>query len=469
MKLHLPEERFFDPDPAIRKIASELYLAVKNLPIISPHGHVNAAMFVDNKPFSNPSELFIVPDHYVFRMLYSQGIPMEALGVKPLHGYAYEKDSRKIWQLFADHYHLFRGTPSGIWLNYEFSVILGIPERLTSESAQRIYDHIQEKIQLPEFSPRSLFESFKIETLATTDAATDLLESHQAIRKSGWNGNIIPTFRPDGLTDLTSPEWKQNFHLLEERTNNEITTFKQFINALEERREYFRSFGATATDHGAHSPLTLELSETEIEKIFQRARKEKATAEDAQLFSAHMLMELARMSVEDGMVMQLHSGSFRSHNIPVHERFGGDKGADIPQRMEYTNNLRPLLSKYGNEKNFTFIVFTLDESTYSRELAPMAGHYPAMKLGPPWWFHDSIEGMTRYRQMVMETAGLYNTVGFNDDTRAFLSIPARHDLARRMDSNFVAGLVTRHIIEIDEAHEMMYQMANGLVKKAYKL
>ncbi len=469
MNFELSNDRFFDPNPSVKKIALELYSAVKDLPIISPHGHVDPTLFADNAPFPNPAELFIIPDHYVFRMLHSQGIPLESVGIHPLNGSAYERDPRRIWQLFAENIHLFRGTPSGIWFEYELSEVLGIKERLDGKSAKRIYDNISEKLSQPQFRPRALFERFRIEVLATTDAVNDPLEAHQFIRDSGWKGRVIPTFRPDSVTDLTNKNWKQHLELLEVWLKNEITTFKHFITALEERRAYFRSFGATATDHGAHSPLTLELTGPQIEEIFQRARKGTATAEDAKLFSAHMLMEMARMSVDDGMVMQLHAGSFRNHDQRSFERFGADKGSDIPHRMEYTNNLRPMLNKYGSEKNFTFIVFTLDESAYARELAPLAGYYPSMKLGPAWWFNDSIEGMTRYRQTVMETAGLYNTAGFNDDTRAFLSIPARHDLSRRMDCNYTAGLVARSIIQMEDAAEMVTQMTNGLVKKAYKL
>ncbi len=469
MNYELSNDRFFDPNPAVKKIAQELYSMVKDLPIISPHGHVDPALFAENAPFPNPAELFIIPDHYVFRMLHSQGIPLESLGIHSLNGTAYEKDPRRIWELFAENIHLFRGTPSGVWFEYELSEVLGIKERLDARSAKRIYDNISEKLSQPQFRPRALFERFKIEVLATTDAVNDPLEAHQSIRDSGWNGRVIPTFRPDSVTDLTNKNWKQHLELLEVWLKNEITTFTHFITALEERRTYFRSFGAAATDHGAHSPLTLELTGSQIEEIFQRARKGTATPEDAKLFSAHMLMEMARMSVDDGMVMQLHAGSFRNHDQRLFDRFGPDKGSDIPHRMEYTNNLSPLLNKYGSEKNFTFIVFTLDESTYARELAPLAGHYPSMKLGPAWWFHDSIEGMTRYRQTVMETAGLYNTAGFNDDTRAFLSIPARHDLSRRMDCNYAAGLVARSIIRMEDAAEMVVQMTNGLVKKAYKL
>jgi glucuronate isomerase len=468
-RLILNEDRFFDPAPAIRTVARKLYQSVKTLPIISPHGHVDPNIFVENKPFPNPTELFLIPDHYIFRMLYSQGISHEALGIPALDGSRGETDARKIWKLFGDHYYLFRGTPTGAWLNHEFSSVFGIKKRFTGATALDIYDEIQAKLQSPKFKPRTLFERFKIAVLTTTDAATDTLEPHQKLRASGWKGNVIPCFRPDAVTDLNNKNWRANIDLLGERSRMEITSYRRFIQALENRRAFFKAMGAVSTDHGVFSPATHELSEGEAERVFRKALMGQAGKDDATTFTAHMLMEMARMSIEDGLVMQIHPGSDRNHNRVIAAKYGPDKGCDIPTATEYTQNLKELLNKYGNDPRLTLIVFTLDETTYARELAPLAGHYPAMKLGPPWWFHDSIEGMMRFRSMVTETAGIYNTAGFNDDTRAFVSIPARHDLSRRVDANFLAALVAKHILEIDEAEEMIRDLANGLVKKAYKL
>ena len=465
----LNEDRFFDPDPTTRKIARELYEGVKNLPIISPHGHVDQSIFVKNLPFPNPTELFLAPDHYLYRMLYSQGIPLESLDIPAKDGSRQGLDPKKIWKIFGENYYLFVGTPSGVWLDYEFSNVFGIKEKLNGENAIKIFDEINEKLQTPEFLPRSLFEKFNIEVLSTTDAATDTLSDHQKIKESGWKARIVPCFRPDAVTNLSDPNWKNNIKKLGELTGKEITSYKEFIPALEQRRTFFKSMGATATDHGVISPYTHKLSESEAEKIFTNALKGKSSPEDAALFIANMLMEMARMSVEDGLVMQLHPGSFRNHNAKIFDKYGLDKGCDIPVQTEYTNNLRELLNTYGNDTRLTIIVFTLDETSYSRELAPLAGHYPAMKLGPSWWFHDSIEGMTRFRHSITETAGFYNTVGFNDDTRAFVSIPARHDVSRRVDSNFLAGQVARHIISMEEAGKLSKELAYGLVKKAYKL
>ena len=467
-KFELHPDRFFDPEPQVRKIARELYENVKKLPIVSPHGHVDPRILAENTPFPDPAELILIPDHYIFRMLYSQGIPLEKLGIPTIDGTEVEKDHRKIWQIFCENFYLFAGTPTGVWLNHEFVEVFGIDEKPNSKNAMAIYDRVREKLASPEFLPRTLFERFNIEVLSTTDGATDSLEHHKKIKNSGWQGKIVPAFRPDAVVNINARGWTKEIERLSTAAGTDIRSFKDFIKAIENRREFFKEMGATSTDQGILSPFTQKLSENEAETIFQKALKEKATEEEAALFTANMLMEMARMSTEDGLVMQIHPGSLRNHNDMIFKRFGLDKGCDIPMQTEYTKNLRPLLNAYGNIPRFTFIVFTLDETTYTRELAPLAGHYPAMKLGPAWWFHDSIEGMTRYRHQVTETAGIYNTVGFNDDTRAFLSIPARHDLSRRVDSNFLAGQVARHIISTEEARVLSKALAYDLVKKAYK-
>jgi len=468
-KYDLNEDRYFSSDSRVRNYARQIYESIKNLKIISPHGHVDPQIFVDNKPFPNPTQLFLIPDHYVYRMLYSQGIKMELLGIPSIDGTEVEKDPRKIWQLFADNYHLFLGTPSGNWLAYEFNKIFGIEEKPNSTNAQSIYDRLQEKLNSNEFLPRNLFERFNLEVLSTTDAASDSLIQHKEIKASGWNKRIIPCFRPDVVTDLSARNWKQNLSALEKSVGYEIVNYKKLIQALEERRQYFKEVGATSTDHGVFSPYTHQLSSNDAEQIFNRALSNTLEENDAKLFTANMLMEMARMSIEDGLTMQIHPGSYRNHNDLVFNRYGLDKGCDIPMQTEYTFNLKELLNKYGNNTNLTIILFTLDETTYSRELAPLAGHYPAMKLGPAWWFHDSLEGMMRFRRMVTETAGFYNTVGFNDDTRAFLSIPARHNLARRVDSNYLGELVAKHIINLNEALIVAKDLTYNLVKKAYKL
>jgi glucuronate isomerase len=469
-KIQLPPDRYFDPDPKQKEVAQHLYNQVANLPLICPHGHVDPRMFADpDYSFGSPADLLIIPDHYVFRMLYSQGIPLERLGIWRRDGGEVESDHRKIWQTFADNFYLFPGTPTGMWLSHELVSVFGVEEKLTGESAQRIYDQITAALASPEFRPRRLYERFKIDVLSTTDAATDSLEHHQAIRESGWKARIVPTFRPDAVVNLGAVGWRKNIDALSAISGIDVNGYRAFIQALENRRAFFKSMGATATDHAAQTAFTCELSNAEADAIFQRALQGQATPDDATRFTGHMLVESARMSVEDGLVMQLHTGSFRDHNALLFERFGPDKGADIPIQAEFTRNLHPLLNRYGTDPRLSLILFTLDETTFSRELAPLAGHYPAVKLGPPWWFLDSFNGMSRYRDLVNETAGIYNTVGFNDDTRAFPSIPARHDLARRVDANWIAGLVGRGIVDLADAEEMIQETAYRLAKKAYKL
>ena len=467
---HLSEERYFDPDPVQRAVAVDLYHSLDDLPLVCPHGHVDPRLFADaDFRFGSPSELLIIPDHYVFRMLYSQGIALEDLGVPRVDGGPVETDHRKIWQIFAENIHLFRGTPSGMWLQDELFFVFGVQEKLSGVNAQMIYDQIDAKLKSPEFRPRTLYERFNIEVLCTTDAATDTLEHHQAIRASGWNGRILPTFRPDNVVNLDTRNWLEHIAALEAVSGLDITGYRSFVEALENRRAFFKENGAKATDHAALTAYTERLSDAEVENIFRRALLGKATTEDALKFTGHMLMEMARMSIEDGLVMQLHVGSFRNHNALVFDRFGPDKGADIPITTEFTRGLRPLLSAYGNDPRLTLILFNLDETNYARELAPLAGHYPALEIGPPWWFHDSLNGIYRYFDQVMETAGIYNTAGFNDDTRAYPSIPARHDVWRRASANWVAGLLVRGIVDEEDAYEMVRALAYDLAKEAYNL
>jgi glucuronate isomerase len=465
----LNPDRYFSAIPAVREVARELYQQVASLPLVCPHGHVDPRLLALDQPFPDPATLIVIPDHYIVRMLYSQGVAMERLGIPRTDGSPVESDPRKIWQLFGDHFHLFRGTPSGAWLMHELEDVFGITEPLNAASAMRLYDVIESKLRQPAFRPRALFDRFNIEVLCTTDAATDSLEQHTTIKHSGWKGVVRPTFRPDLAINIRHPHWMKEIERLAATTSEPVTSYASYIRALENRRAFFKAAGATATDHAAETPYTAELSNGEATALFERALGGRATAEDARAFTGHMLMEMARMSIEDGLVMQLHPGSDRNHNALVFERFGPDRGADIPLPTEYTRNLKPFLNKYGNDPRLTLVLFTLDETTYSRELAPLAGHYPSLRLGPPWWFYDSIEGMTRFRYQVTETAGIYNTAGFNDDTRAFPSIPARHDVARRVDANFLADLVSRHIVTLDDASEMIHALSYDLAKKTYRL
>jgi glucuronate isomerase len=384
-------------------------------------------------------------------------------------GRAQISDPRKVWRIFASHYYLFRGTPTRLWLDYAFQEQFGMTERLSAATADTYYDAIEAKLATPEFLPRALYEQFNIEVLATTDSPLDQLADHAAIRESGWRGRIVPTFRPDPVVDPEFPGFLENLKTLGALTGENTASWRGYLRALAARRQYFKSLGATATDHGHPTPLTEDLSETSAASLFEQVISGTAYAADIEIFRGQMLTEMARMSLEDRLVMQIHPGSVRNHNAQILAKFGRDMGADIPQTTSYVEALRPLLNRFGNEPRLTIILFTLDETTYSRELAPMAGHYPCLKLGPPWWFHDSPEGMRRFREQATETAGFYNTVGFNDDTRAFLSIPARHDVARRIDAGFLAQLVAEHRIDADEAVELATELTVGLVRKAYRL
>lgn len=459
------EDRLFPVEAGARAIARELYASIKSLPIVSPHGHTQAAWFARNEPFPDPAMLFVQPDHYVYRMLYSQGISLEDLEI----GQPEMKDPRKVWRIFASHYHLFRGTPTRIWLDFAFNELFAMSQRLSESTADLYYDAISKKLRTEEFLPRALFERFNLEVLATTDSPIDSLADHQAIRNSSWKARILPTFRPDPVVDPEFVGFAANIAELGHQTGEDITSWRGYLNALSKARARFRSHGCTATDHGHPTPQTADLSAPDAEALYRRILAGSADAQQQELFRAQMLTEMARMSLEDGLVMQVHPGSVRNHNRALYRRYGRDIGADIPRPTNYVDALRPLLDRFGNEPSLTVILFTLDESTYSRELAPLAGHYPCLRLGPPWWFHDSPEGMLRFRQQATETAGFYNTVGFNDDTRAFLSIPARHDVARRMDCAFLAKLVTEHRLAEDEAFEVAHSLTYRLVKQAYRL
>jgi glucuronate isomerase len=449
-------------------LAKALYDTVRNLPIISPHGHTDPSWYAQNESFPDPARLLITPDHYIFRMLVSQGVRMEDLGVPRLDGGPLEDDPRKIWRRFSECYYLFRGTPTRLWLDYTFQHLFGLDAPLTADTADAQYDHIAALLQLDDFRPRALYERFNIEVIATTEGALDPLDHHRAIKASGWGGRVLTTYRPDAVIDPEFEGFGGTLDRFGDLTGCDTGTWAGYLDAHRVRRAYFREVGATATDHGLSSAETANLSTAEAASLFDRIRAGRADQEDARLFRAQMLTEMAKMSVEDGMVMQIHPGSFRNHNSAIFRTFGRDKGFDIPTRTDYVHALRPLLEAVGMEPGLTLILFTLDETAYARELAPLAGAYPCLRLGPAWWFHDSAEGMRRFREMTTETAGFYNTVGFNDDTRAFPSIPARHDIARRVDCAYLARLVADHRLREDEAYTLARELTVDLPRRAYK-
>jgi glucuronate isomerase len=465
----IDDDRLFPPEPSVRALARRLYASTKTLPIVSPHGHTDPRWWAEDKPFPDPARLIVVPDHYIFRMLVSQGVPMEKLGIARRDGGKVETDGRKIWRLFAENYHLFRATPTRLWLDHTFETLFGMRVPLSKATADHYYDSISEQLGRPEYRPRALFERFNIEVIATTEGALDDLKWHRKIAKSGWKGRVVTTYRPDAVVDPEFEGFRDNLEAFGELTGCDTGSWKGYLDAHRKRRAFFRKHGATASDHGHATADTANLSSKHAAALFARVRKKKVSAEEARLFRAQMLTEMAKMSLDDGLVLQIHPGSWRNHSASVHAGFGRDTGFDIPTRTDYVAALKPLLDAVGMEAKLTVIVFTLDETAYSRELAPLAGVYPALKLGPAWWFFDSPAGMRRFRELTTETAGFYNTVGFNDDTRAFPSIPARHDVARRVDAAFLAGLVLEGQLREDEAFELATELAHTLAKRAYRL
>lgn len=460
-------DRLFPVEPALRDVARALYRGVADLPIVSPHGHCDARWFAENARFPNPAELFVVPDHYVFRMLVSRGVPMAELGVPRVDGGPVESDPRLVWRRFAERFHLFRGTPSALWLEHAFEHVFGIEEPLSAATADVCYAHIDAKLAEDDFRPRALFERFDIEFLATTDGALDDLAWHRAIRDSGWQGRVVPTYRPDAVVDPELDGFARNVERLGELTGEDTASWRGYLAAHRVRRAFFRSLGATASDHGHPTARTENLPEARAEALFETVRGGRASAEEADAFRGQMLTEMARMSLEDGLTMQIHPGSRRDHGAAVFARHGRDKGFDIPGRTDYVAALKPLLDAFGMEPGLAIVLFTLDESAYGRELAPLAGAYPALTLGPPWWFFDSPEGMRRFREATTETCGFYNTAGFNDDTRAFCSIPARHDVARRVDCAWLATLVGTGRLRRADAVELATDLSYRLAKRTY--
>ncbi|KGJ72048.1 glucuronate isomerase [Cryobacterium roopkundense] len=465
-KLH--PDRALPAEPTQRTIAREIYESVAALPIVSMHGHIDAGFIRRNDAFGDPAELFIIPDHYLVRMLVSQGYRHEDLGVRPLDGdSSYETDHRLIWRRFCENWKLFRGTPTRYWMEHELALVFGITDEPSAATADAIYDQLSAALATPEYRIRSLFDRFNIEILSTTDAPDSDLAEHAALAAEGWGERVVPTFRPDGIFYPDRAGWRAAVRALAARNGSDITDYASFLVAVQERRLAFVAAGARATDHGHLTADTTPLSAADAQRIFAQALVGPVDAATGEAFAANMLFESARMSVEDGLVMQLHPGVQRDHSDAIATAFGPDNGFDIPLPVDYTRGLQPLLNAFGLDPRFRIILFTIDETVYSRELAPIAGAYPSVRLGAPWWFLDSPGGMARFRELVTETAGFYNTSGFVDDTRAFASIPARHDLARRIDAGYLAGLVAEHRLTLDEATETAVDLAYTLPLTAY--
>jgi glucuronate isomerase len=464
-----------EPDRALpfpaeqRRIAREIYGETKDLPLICMHGHVEPEVFADDIPFADPAQLLIVPDHYVFRMLASQGIEPAQLGVPRLDGGPVETDSRKIWRRFCENWKLYRGTPSRYWLEHELVEVFGVDLVPSADTADAIYDRIAACVAGPQFRPRALLDRFNIEVISTTDAATSDLRHHAKLAAEGLGERVLPTFRPDAVAYLDRPNWRTDVKELAKASGIDTTTYDGLLDALRSRRAAFVEAGARATDHGHLSADTTPMDADEARRLYSRILGgAEASQAEIDAFAANMLYQMAEMSCEDGLVMQIHPGVLRDHNFAIGRTYGQDKGYDIPVQTEFTRALRPMLDKFGTDPRFRVILFTVDETVYSRELAPIAGTYPSVRLGAPWWFLDSPEGMRRFREAATETAGFYNTSGFVDDTRAYASIPARHDLFRRVDAGYLSRLVLEHRLSLDEAVETAIDLTYNLPKESYR-
>ncbi|MDQ8702552.1 glucuronate isomerase [Streptomyces sp. LHD-70] len=461
-------DRLLPADPGVRAIARRLYDAVRELPIISPHGHVDPRLLLTDEPFRDPASLLVTPDHYVTRMLHASGVPLAELGVG--RGPLPEPEARRAWRHLCSHWAAFRGTPVRYWFDAELSEIFGVTERPSADNADRLYDQIAERLAQEKFRPRALFQRFGIEVLATTDDPCDDLSAHRAlVDDPAWSARVIPTFRPDRYLEPDRADWRESVTRLGEVSGVDTGSYDGYLSALAARRRYFVEHGATSADHSHLDVRAEPLPADEAARIYAAALGGTATAAEATAFRRNMLFEMARMSTEDGLVMTLHPAVHRNHHTPTYERFGADTGHDIPVQVEFTQALQPMLNAFGTHPDFQLVLFTLDETVFSREIAPLAGFYPSVYAGAPWWFLDAPDAIRRYRRAVTETAGFSRASGFIDDTRAFCSIPARHDMSRRLDSGVLAELVAEHRLDEDEALETAVGLVAGNPRKAFKL
>lgn len=459
-------DRLLPAEPGVRAIARDLLALVESLPIISPHGHVDPAVLAQDSPFPDPATLLVTPDHYVVRLIHASGVPLDRLN----QGTVANTDPRTVWREFCKAWPLFDGTASGYWLRSEFKHVFKLDQEISEDTADSTFDVLQSRLREPAFRPRQLFNDFNIEVLATTDDPLDDLQHHAHIAADdSFRGRVVPTFRPDAYINVAHPRWVENVDRLISVAGDGTAGYPGYIRAMETRRRYFVDHGAVSADHGVRTPLTLKLDRSDAEELFTRARCGEWTSEDRDVFEAHMMYEMARMSVRDGLVMTIHPGSYRNHHLPSFEKFGGDTGHDIPFPVSYTEGMRPLLQDFGTAPGFHLVLFTLDETVFSRELAPLAGFYPSVYIGAPWWFLDAPDAMLRFRSAITETAGFSRSSGFIDDTRAFCSIPARHDASRRIEASFLARLVAEHRITSSRAEELIVDIVDRAPRRVFKL
>jgi len=461
-------DRLLPADPGTRAIARRLFEAVESLPIISPHGHLDAAMLAANEPLGDPTALLITSDHYVTRLLHASGVLLSDLGVG--NGPLPEADSRRAWRLLCAHWDVFAGTPVRYWLESELAEIFGVAVRPSARNADGIYDHLAFLLAKDSYRPRALISRFGVEVLATTEDPLADLGAHAALAADPSFGcRVVPSFRPDRFLEPTRPDWVADVDQLGAATGEDVGGYEGFLRALEARRRHFVTCGATSADHSHADARTDPLEDADARSIYRRARRGEASPEESLAFRRNMIFEMARMSVEDGLVMTLHPAIRRNHHVPTAARFGSDTGHDIPIAVEFTDALRPLLDKFGTAAGFHLIIFTTDETVFSREVAPLAGFYPAVYAGAPWWFIDAPDAIGRFRAAVTETAGFSRTSGFVDDSRSLCSIPARHDMSRRVDSSYLARLVAEHRLDEGEAAEVLADLVTATPRRAFKL
>lgn len=461
-------DRLFPADPAARTVARTVYEAVADAPIISPHGHVDAAMIAADQPFPDPAALLITPDHYVLRLLHANGVPLEALGRDPRS----TPDGRAIWGQLAAHWDDFLGTPVRYWFETELHDVFGLDQAPSAANADAQYDRIASALLEPAFRPRALFDTFGLEVLATTDGPADDLAAHaQLAADPTFRGRVVPTFRADAVFDPARPDWRSVVASIGEAAGIDTGTHEGLLAALRARRQYFIQHGATATDTGVLDAGSAPLPAASRERIHAAAlRGPSAVSEaDAIAYRHDMLFRWAEMSVDDGLVMQLHPGIIRNHHTPTLERFGPDAGHDLPAVGSFTTPLRPLLSAFGTAPGFHLVLFTVDETVFSREIGPLAGFYPAVYAGAPWWFIDTPAAIGRYRAAITDSASFTKTSGFIDDTRAYCSIPARHDMARRADAAYLASLVVTHQVSEEDAVRTAERIVSDIPRATFKL
>ena len=461
-------DRLLPADPAVRDIARGLYELEKDQPIVSPHGHVDPRLLLDDEPFRDPTSLFITPDHYVNRLLHSRGVDLADLGVG--QGPLDESASRAAWHLLAEHWHAYAGTPSRYWMEHEFHEVFDLETVLNPRTADAMYDAIAEKLARPEFRPRALFDQFKITVMATTDDPVDDLAPHAALAADdSFTGRVIPTFRPDKYLEAGRADFRELADALGEAAGIDTGTYDGYHEAMRARRLYFRDHGAVSSDHAHMDPGTARLSDEDARRLYSAARDGAIGADEAVALRRHLLGDQARLAAEDGLVMTLHPAVHRNHSDWVFEKFGPDVGFDIPVAVDYVHHLRPMLNDVGHSPNFRTVLFTIDETVFSREIAPLAGVYPSVYAGAPWWFIDAPDAILRYRRAVSETIGYSRTSGFIDDTRAFCSIPARHDMSRRLDATHLAGLVAEHRMRLQDAEELVATLPDQQPREVFRL